>query len=38
MTTLFDAATSQDEESYDGNISGKDEEDAQVIPDEADNV
>ena len=36
--THFDATTSQDEESYDSDVSEVDEEDAQVIPDEADDV
>ena len=31
--TCFDAPTSQDEESYDGDVSGVDEEDAEVVPD-----
>ena len=30
--THFDAPTSQDEESYDGNISKVDKEDAEVVP------
>ena len=30
----FNAPTSQDEESYDGDISEVDEEDAEVVPDE----
>ena len=37
-TTHFDAPTSQDEESYDGDISEVDEEDAKVIPDEEDDT
>ena len=36
--THFDATTSQDEESYDGDVSGVDEEDAEVIPDEEDDA
>ena len=36
--TCFDATTSQDEESYDGDVSKIDKEDAQVNPDEANNV
>ena len=36
--THFDATTSQIEESYDGDVSEVDEEDAKVIPDEADDV
>ena len=35
-STHFDAATSQGEESYDGNISKVDEEDSEVVPDEDD--
>ena len=35
-TTCFDAHTSQDEASYDGNISEVDKEDVEVIPDEVD--
>ena len=34
--TCFNAPTSQDEESYDGDVSKVDEEDAEVIPDEDD--
>ena len=37
-TTHFNAPTSQDEESYDGDISEVDEEDAEVIPDEVDDA
>ena len=37
-TSHFDASTSQDEESYDGDISEVDEEDAEVIPDEVDDA
>ena len=33
--THFDVPTSQDEESYDGDVSGEDE-DAEVVPDEED--
>ena len=36
--THFDATTSQDEESYDGDVSEVDEEDAEVVPDEEDNT
>ena len=36
--THFNATMSQDEESYDGDVSEVDEEDAEVIPDEADDV
>ena len=36
--TCFDAPTSQDEESDDGDISGVDEEDAEVIPDGEDDT
>ena len=36
--TCFDAPTSQDEESYDGDVSGVDEEDSEVAPDEEDNT
>ena len=36
--TCFNATTSQDEESYDGDVSEVDKEDAKVIPDEADDV
>ena len=36
--TCFDATTSQDEKSYDGDVSKVDEEDAQMILDEADDV
>ena len=32
-TTCFDAPTSQDEVSYDGDISEVDEEDTEVVPD-----
>ena len=32
--SCFDATTSQDEGSYDGDVSDVDGEDAQVIPDE----
>ena len=37
-TTCFDAPTSQDEESYDGNISEVDKEDAKVVPDKEDDA
>ena len=37
-TTCFDAHTSQDEASYDGNISEVDEEDVKVVPDEVDDA
>ena len=37
-TTCFDAPTSQDEESHDGNISKVDEEDTEVVPDEEDDA
>ena len=37
-TTCFDAHTSQDKASYDGNISEVDKEDVEVIPDEADDA
>ena len=37
-TTCFDALTSQDEESYDGNISEIDKEDTEVVPDEEDDA
>ena len=37
-TTHFDAPTSQDEESYDGNISEVDEEDAEVVLDKEDDA
>ena len=36
--TCFNAPTSQDEESYDGDVSGVDEEDAEVVPDEEDDT
>ena len=36
--THFDAQTSQDEDSYDGDVSGVDEEDAEVVPDEEDDT
>ena len=32
--TCFNAPTSQDEESYDGDVSRVDEEDVEVVPDE----
>ena len=37
-TTHFDAHTSQDEESYDGDIFEADEEDVKVVPDEVDDA
>ena len=37
-TTHFNAHTSQDEASYDGNISEVDEEDVEVVPDEVDDA
>ena len=37
-TTCFDAHTSQDEASYDGNISEVDKEDVEVVPDEVDDA
>ena len=37
-STLFDAHTSQDEASYDGDIYDKDEEDIEVVPDEVDDT
>ena len=36
--TCFDVPTSQDEKSYDGDVSEVDEEDAEVIPDEEDDT
>ena len=36
--TCFDVPTSQDEESYDGDVSRVDEEDAEVVPDEEDDT
>ena len=36
--TFFNATASQDEESYDGDVSKVDEEDAEVIPDEKDDT
>ena len=36
--THFDAPTSQDEESYDGDVSEVDEEDAEVVPDKEDDT
>ena len=36
--THFNAHTSQEEESYHGNISKVEEEDAEVVPDEADDA
>ena len=36
--THFDAPTSQDEESYDGDVSRVDGEDAVVVPDEEDDT
>ena len=37
-TTHFDAHTSQDEASYDGDISKVDEEDVEVVPDEVEDA
>ena len=37
-TKCFDAQTSQDEASYDGDISKMDEEEVEVVPDEVDNA
>ena len=37
-STRFDAHTSQDEASYDGDISDADEEDTEVVPDEVDDT
>ena len=37
-STHFDAHTSQDEASYDGNVSNADEEDIEVVPDEVDDT
>ena len=37
-STHFDAHTSQDEASYDGNVSDADEEDIEVVPDEVDDI
>ena len=37
-TTCFDAPTSQDEESYDGDISEVNEEDTEAVPDEVDDA
>ena len=37
-TTCFDAHMSQDEASYDGNISEVDKEDVEVVPDEVDDA
>ena len=36
--TCCDAPTSQDKESYDGDISGVNEEDAEVVPDKEDDT
>ena len=36
--THFDAPTSQNEESYDGDVSRVDEEDAEVVPDKEDDT
>ena len=36
--TCFDAQTSQEEDSYDGDVSGVNEEDAEVVPDEEDDT
>ena len=37
-TTYFDAPASQDEASYDGNISKVDEEDIDIVPDKVDDA
>ena len=37
-STHFDAHTSQDEASYDGDVSDADEEDIKVVPDEVDDT
>ena len=37
-STHFDAHTTQDEASYDGDISNADEEDIEVVPDEVDDT
>ena len=37
-TTSFDAPTSQDEASYNGDISEVDEEDVEVVPDKVDDA
>ena len=37
-STHFDAHTSQDEASYDGDVSDADEEDIEVVPDEVDDT
>ena len=37
-STHFDAHTSQDEASYNGNVSDADEEDIEVIPDKVDDT
>ena len=37
-STRFDAHTSQDEASYDGDVSDADEEDIEVVPDEVDDT
>ena len=37
-STCFDAHTSQDEASYDGDVSDADEEDIKVVPDEVDDT
>ena len=37
-STHFDAHVSQDEASYNGNVSDADEEDIKVVPDEVDNT
>ena len=37
-STYFDAHTSQDEASYNDDISGADEEDIKVVPDEVDDT
>ena len=37
-TTCFDSHTSQDEASYNSNLSKVDEEDVEVVPDEVDDA
>ena len=37
-TTCFDVHTSQDEASYNGDVSDGDEEDIEVVPDEVDDT
>ena len=38
VTTCFNTPTSQDEASYDGDLSKVDEEDIEVVPDEVDDA